>query len=251
MTSLSNLRDRASKRVKGALGRSGEPPVTAELNEWSVISSAIDLYERPTDAVLEILLAAAERAKTLHLDDVVERSAEEDGRYVNLWPGEHYRLLAALAHTRNVDLAIDIGTWRGQSALALAAGARRVISYDIIAWDQVPGTTSLRPGDFTSGKIEQRIGDLTDPTFLASQIDTLHEADLILVDGPKGGVDEDAFEYRFTREVLTQMTDRRRVIVYDDIRQMPMVQFWRDLPLAKLDATSLGHWSGTGIALTA
>jgi predicted O-methyltransferase YrrM len=220
------------------------------LSEWSVISSAVDLYERSTDAVLEILLEAAACARDVRLDDIVRRSNPEDGRYVNLWPGEHYRLLAALAQTRKVGLAVDIGTWRGHSALALAEGADRVVTYDIIPWTEIPGSSCLRSSDFASGKVEQRIGDLTDPSFLASQMGTLMDADLILVDGPKGGPDKDAFEYRFTREVLTKMTDRQRVVVYDDIRQMPMVQFWRDLPLAKLDATSLGHWSGTGIALT-
>jgi hypothetical protein len=43
---------------------------------------------------------------------------------------------------------------------------------------------------------------------------------------------------------------RRRVVVFDDIRVLPMLQLWRDLPFPKLDATSLGHWSGTGLLLT-
>jgi hypothetical protein len=36
-------------------------------------------------------------------------------------------------------------------------------------------------------------------------------------------------------------------VVVDDIRLLEMVQLWRDLPYDKIDATSLGHWSGTGL----
>lgn len=32
-----------------------------------------------------------------------------------------------------------------------------------------------------------------------------------------------------------------------DIRLWNMPAFWRDVPLPKLDLTSFGHWSGTGV----
>jgi hypothetical protein len=38
------------------------------------------------------------------------------------------------------------------------------------------------------------------------------------------------------------------LLVLDDIRLLPMVTLWEDLRLRKLDLTSFGHWSGTGIA---
>jgi hypothetical protein len=50
--------------------------------------------------------------------------------------------------------------------------------------------------------------------------------------------------------VLGRLTDRSRLVVFDDIKLMEMVQVWRDLPYPKLDATSFGHWSGTGFMLT-
>ena len=36
--------------------------------------------------------------------------------------------------------------------------------------------------------------------------------------------------------------------LFDDIKMHTMLKFWRDLPLPKLDITSFGHWSGTGLA---
>ena len=36
-------------------------------------------------------------------------------------------------------------------------------------------------------------------------------------------------------------------IVLDDIRVWTMIKTWREITLPKLDITSFGHWSGTGI----
>jgi hypothetical protein len=37
------------------------------------------------------------------------------------------------------------------------------------------------------------------------------------------------------------------LLVFDDIRLMNMVPIWRGLKYPKLDVTSFGHWSGTGL----
>ena len=37
------------------------------------------------------------------------------------------------------------------------------------------------------------------------------------------------------------------IILVDDIRLPNMLATWRSIPLAKMDITSIGHWSGTGI----
>ena len=42
---------------------------------------------------------------------------------------------------------------------------------------------------------------------------------------------------------------RRQLLVIDDIRVVSMVELWQNLPIAKLDVTSFGHWSGTGLAI--
>jgi hypothetical protein len=83
--------------------------------------------------------------------------------------------------------------------------------------------------------------------FLETQIDTLRGADFILVDGPKDG----AWEQNFCDAVLPKLSGSRKLPVFDDIRLLAMVQIWRDLPYPKLDATSVGHWSGTGFLHTA
>jgi predicted O-methyltransferase YrrM len=229
--------------------RGGLPPlpIHSEDGRWSVISSAVDAEPKPNEQLVRILLEAGERAIDVSLAPLAARSGPDDARYVETWPGEHYRLLAALVTTQRPGLVVEVGTFRGHGSLALLAGSPdvRVVTYDIIPWDEIDGT-ALAAEDFTDGRLVQQIGDLADPSYLDQQLETLRSADLIFVDGPKDG----QWEQRFCQLVLPRLTDRSRLVVFDDTRLMAMVQVWRDLPFAKLDATSFGHWSGTGFMLT-
>jgi predicted O-methyltransferase YrrM len=138
-------------------------------------------------------------------------------------------------------LVVEIGTYLGQGTLALSLGADSVVTYDITDWRSFP-TTVLRESDFDF-RIEQRIGDLSDPDFFASQLDTLLAADVIFVDGPKDGV----FERVFGTQLYEAIRGSGAVVIWDDIRLLAMVDVWRRFTVHKLDATSFGHWSGTGI----
>ncbi|MBM4318321.1 MAG: methyltransferase, partial [Deltaproteobacteria bacterium] len=40
---------------------------------------------------------------------------------------------------------------------------------------------------------------------------------------------------------------QKPIVVFDDIRLMNMLRIWRNISLPKLDVTSFGHWSGTGL----
>lgn len=224
-------------------------PVKARHAEWSAMSSTDDLYTLPNDAIVDLLLRAASRARTIRLDNIAARcSTELEAAWVNAWPGEHYRLLAALAEVTQARVIVEVGTFQGPGCLSLLAGAApaaTVVTYDVVPWPDVEGSV-LRGSDF-AGRLQQRIGDLASEDYLETQMDTLQAADLLFVDGPKDGV----FEPAFCAKVLTRLTDRPRLVVFDDIGRLNMVQLWRDLPYPKLEATSLGHWSGTGLLLTA
>ena len=191
------------------------------------------------------MLSAAAVAADITLDEIRARSDPAYSQWIATWPGEHYRLLAGLVHVERPRAVVEIGTFKGHSALALLAGSEdvRVITYDVVPWDETEGAV-LQPLDFETGRLEQRIGDIAETTYRDEQLETLRQADMVFVDGPKDG----RWEERFCRDVLPLLTDRPRLLVFDDIRLLEMVQLWRDLPYAKLDATSVGHWSGTGLA---
>jgi len=36
-------------------------------------------------------------------------------------------------------------------------------------------------------------------------------------------------------------------VLFDDIRLWNMLDIWRSIDFPKLDLTSFGHWSGTGV----
>ena len=121
------------------------------------------------------------------------------------------------------------------------AQSRRVTTFDLIPWSSIPFSV-LRPDDF-GPRLEQRLGDLADPRVFAANADVLADADMIFVDAAKDGV----FEYRFLPRLLALRPARPQLVVLDDVRVLPMLNLWRELPLPKLDIASFGHWSGTGL----
>jgi len=162
-------------------------------------------------------------------------------------PGEHYRLLASLVEDLQPDLAVEIGTFTGLSALAILSTLplrSRLLSYDIVPWNTVP-EHALREGDFRDGRFEQRIGNLADPNYFHQNAVLLQSASFIFVDGPKDG----EFEPKFFELLRALPRTQPCWLIFDDIRLWKMLGFWRNISLTKFDATSVGHWSGTGICL--
>ena len=150
---------------------------------------------------------------------------------------EHYRLLALLSTlVLPGKTIVDIGTCYGDSALALSYGGRFVQSFDI----------EDRVGDRSfPGNIRRNIADLFDPTTRESFHDTLLDSGLILIDiAPHAGKQE----YELVRWL--QENDYRGLIVLDDVwwyKEMRDNLWYRIEPWFRVDATSMGHWSGTGI----
>ena len=227
--------------------RSGNewPTVSARHQEPSVVYSVDDGAREETQPLVALFLQAALNAQNISLSAVSERCADATtADFVEQWPGEHYRLLAGLSQALEARRVVDVGTYTGLSALSLGHFGAHVISYDIHGWSTFEDT-ALHESDF-EGELEQRIGDLSDPAFFFNQTDVLQGADLIFVDGPKDGV----FEWKFADLLYSALADKSTVIVWDDTRLMNMVAFWAALSAPKLDATSLGHWSGTGLTLS-
>lgn len=241
---LEPLRHLAGSTLSALRYRRRPAEIGARHAEWTIISSADDLQPPPSGYLLDIATEAIQATRQVDVSSLESRcSGSEDQTYVRTWPGEHYRLLPGLCSVVKPQLAVEVGTFTGLGTLALAQGCPRVVTYDLLPWDSFP-TTALRDGDLADGRIEQRLCDLADTTVFAAQRDLLEQADLLFVDGPKDG----SFEPRFLELVLPVVRRTGALLVFDDIRVLPMVRLWRDLDLPKLDLTSFGHWSGTGIA---
>lgn len=150
---------------------------------------------------------------------------------------QHYRLLAYLS-TQVSGTIIDIGTHRGASAIALSYNtSNRVLTFDIE--DRAPSIVDHR------NNIVRFIEDLTTPAIREKHRRTLLESPLIFLDiDPHEGDREWAF-LEWLREA-----GYRGVVVLDDVWHFKPLRekVWYRLPRAeKIDLTSVGHWSGTGL----
>jgi predicted O-methyltransferase YrrM len=211
-------------------------------NEWSVIAAPRRDQEPPSDEIVTFALRAIECARGVKLKSFSERHPEALDRLDRI-SGQHYRILAALAETWGVRRIVEVGTFRGSSALALleAPNVESLITYDLVSWEKIDGTW-LRADDF-DGRLEQRLLDLADPKTFAAEADVLRRADLVFVDASKDGV----FEPTFLPRLLGLHAAGPQLVVLDDIRVLTMIRLWHSITFDKLDLTSFGHWSGTGI----
>jgi len=101
----------------------------------------------------------------------------------------------------------------------------------------------LAPADLADGRLEQVVADLTRLEVARSYARLLGEADLLFVDAAKDGQMEATLLDNFSAIGLKEGA----WLLFDDIRLREMIAIWRSIALPKLDLTSFGHWSGTGL----
>lgn len=220
------------------------PPVAARHSEPSMVFSADDERSRPSARLLDIALQAASLARTIELPAVSAR-LKHPPLYPDIWPGEHYRLLAALVELLQPKVILEIGTATGMSALAMRErlpAAGKILTFDLVPWDQFT-ESCFTADDFADGRIVQYIADLTKPWNLKLFHELILPAELIFFDAAKDGVGEQELIDLFRPLPFAKPP----LVVFDDIRLWNMLAIWRGISAPKLDITSFGHWSGTGL----
>jgi predicted O-methyltransferase YrrM len=200
---------------------------------------------KPSDYLIDLALRAANEARQTHLPELSRRVDAASNDFTSIWPGEHYRMLATLVKLLQPKCVIEIGTFRGLSALALKQflpANGKITTFDIIPWPSVPDT-ALQFQDFADGRLRQEIADLSDPAMFELHRAAIQETGLLFIDGPKDG----NFERKFLRQLETASFQKPLLLVLDDIRFWNMLAIWHEIAHPKLDLTSFGHWSGTGL----
>ena len=213
--------------------------------EYSMIYDTLNTYGRPSDYLIDLALRAAQEAWRTELPDLSRRVDVDSNDFTRIWPGEHYRLLAALVKLLQPHSVIEVGTFRGLSALALKKflpSAGKIVTFDIVSWDSIP-ETCLHPEDFEDDRLRQQIGDLSDTAVFEVHRSLFQQTELLFVDGPKDGI----FERKLLQQLETVDFHKPLLLVMDDIRFWNMLAIWQDIARPKLDLTSFGHWSGTGL----
>lgn len=169
-----------------------------------------------------------------------------DFEYANIFPGEHYRLLMGLVEVLKPKTLIDIGTYRGCSArimLDYGLSDSQVHTFDLYDYLSFDWTV-LTESDFVTGRLVQHLDDLIVPENFDRHRKLLEQADFIMLDGPK----DDNFESTFLH-LLTNLTvtGESKWLFIDDIRFDNMQHLWRSIKSPKLDISSFGHFSGSGL----
>lgn len=158
-------------------------------------------------------------------------------------PGkEHYRLLAAASTLLHHTYILDLGTYKGNSAVALSYNpTNKVYSYDI--HDFTGGNDKIR----TKGNIEFKIQNYFDSKFREEQINKkfILECPLILID-------IDPHEGHLELDLVNWLiaNNYKGKCLFDDVFLGAMnSNFTRHVvsnPKIKcVDLTSLGHYTGT------
>tara|TARA_A100000164_G_scaffold373519_1_gene404860 strand:- start:863 stop:1621 length:759 start_codon:yes stop_codon:yes gene_type:complete len=195
-----------------------------------------------TPELIEIIAEAAKLASqtTLHCG----KKNLPDSRYLNVFPGEHYRFINSLVKTINAKKIVEIGTFTGMGALSLKEGSNDVLvtTYDIIKWNNIIFPSHFKSSDFDES-LKQIIGDLSQDYFFDKNLNILNEADLIFMDAPKDNI----FEYKMAKQFQKLKNKNKKFLILDDILFVNMIDFWRNIKSPKIDATSFGHFTGTGI----
>jgi predicted O-methyltransferase YrrM len=210
-----------------------------------MIYDTLNTFGRPSEFLIDVALRASQEALHTELPELSGRVAADGNDFTRIWPGEHYRLLAALVKLLQPKRVVEVGTFRGLSALALKKflpADGKITTFDVVAWNSL-SDTCLRPQDFEDDRLRQEVADLSDPAVFEAHRDLIQETELLFVDGPKDGV----FERKLLQQLESVELDKSLLVIMDDIRFWNMLAIWQEIARPKLDLTSFGHWSGTGM----
>lgn len=253
MTIVEKLKDRIAKPI---YQHKAPPGVAAD---WCLPTMVMPPEKGARDhrQLIELALEACRvAAREVDFSDLAARPGCK--RWLTVWPGEHYKLLSGLVKILRPKVAMEIGTAEGLSALAMKKympQGGKVVTFDIVRWDQISDTI-LKPEDFerekstggqaasgTGTMLEQRLGNLADRDEFEKHRELIECVEFLFIDGPK----DNDFEWKLLDYLKTVKFRKPPILMFDDTRLWSMLKFWRDLPYPKLDLTSFGHSSGTGL----
>jgi predicted O-methyltransferase YrrM len=210
-----------------------------------MLLSADDERHQPTERLLDVAVAAVQAARKVNVSSLAVR-VPTGIRFAEVWPGEHYKLLAGLVKSLGARRIVEIGTATGLSALTLMLELPKdgkLTTFDVVPWARYYDGTVLNEGDFADGRLVQVLDDLQQVDVVEKHRALLEEADFIFIDAAKDGI----MEQHFINNLKPLNYRNAPVVMFDDIRVWNMLKIWRELDRPKLDLTSFGHWSGTGL----
>jgi len=218
-------------------------PYKAKSALLSIISPEFDEPSKPNEFLINLSLEAMNYARTVDLEEICKRM-KGPPFWPNIWPGEHYKLLVGLVLALEPKVFIEIGTGMGLGSLSIKKylpKSSKLITFDIVPWNKYPDSI-LKSSDFDELFV-QYIDDLCNFSNILKHKELIKSADIIFIDAAKDGV----MEYILMDNLEKIKLKSDTILIFDDIRLWNMLGFWRNITYPKIDLTSFGHWSGTGV----
>ena len=143
---------------------------------------------------------------------------------------EHYRLLTYLSNSISDSVFIDIGTFKGSSALALSSNKTNVVySFNL--------SNELQLTELPNN-IQFIVGDIMDEQYRH----IILNSKIILLDTFHDGTFEKLF-YDYLKHI-----NYNGLLILDDIKlNNEMINFWNSVDYDKDDISNIGHITGTGV----
>lgn len=207
------------------------------------ILSLDDDPSQPSQYLISSSLEAIRCAKATALDDISARTGGPP-YYPDIWPGEHYRLLAGFVKTLRPELIVEVGTFTGVSALSLKkflSPDSGLVTFDIKEWNSY-SNTCLTGNDF-DGMLVQHVEDLSDIDAMLKYKILFEKADIILI----GALKEDARVRKILNNLYRISFKKKPLMILDNIKLRNMYDIWDGIDMPKLDLTLFGHSTGTGL----
>jgi predicted O-methyltransferase YrrM len=234
---------RNKKTAEEKLAAAVPIPANAPDKRYSALYSMENQPGKPTRELMTLGLECIQLAMDIDLTDISARIKSNGPDYMSIYPGEHYKLLAAVIKKCQPRKVVELGTHLGYSALCmkkfLPAGST-IHTFDVIPWNGFSDTI-LTEKDFDA-QLVQHTDDLTQAENVQKHLSLLQDADIIFMDALKDGKQE----YLFLKHFSGIRFNKKCLMIFDDIRLWNMLDIWYNLDKPKLDLTSFGHWSGTG-----
>jgi predicted O-methyltransferase YrrM len=144
---------------------------------------------------------------------------------------EHYRLLKYISRQYKNENIFDIGTNNGVSALALShEKSNHVNSYDIVYFHE---TEFIKESNITFN-----VSNILDTS------EVLNNTKFIMLDTNHDGTFEKLFYEHLTN------SNYKGLLFCDDIHLNPEMEvFWNSIRHEKVDLTSIGHNTGSGLVI--
>lgn len=218
-------------------------PSAAPDKRYSALFCTVNQPGKPTDWLIQQSLRFIADAVSVNLSEISARIKSGEN-YIDIFPGEHYRLLASVIKNTQPKIVVELGTHLGYSALCMKKFMPPegcIHTFDVIPWNGFADTI-LAEKDFDNN-LKQHTDDLTKWEDVVKHKEMLENADVIFMDALKDGKQEYLFLEHFSK-----LNFRKKCLfVFDDIRLWNMLDIWYHMNRPKMDLTSFGHWSGTGL----